>query len=245
MNIFYLYAFIKKIAVLFPTFILLFTVRGFFQALAAYCVGDDTPEENGFLTLNPLAHIDVLGTLMLSVIFAVLYKLDESAGGGMLGAALILVAIFIGVRPYHPVSYDSRNFRWQRMGVVITTLATTVSYLVLSLVAMYVLVYGTYFLSSMPAVLLVVKQICDSILNWAMVWAVISLIPLPPFDAGALLPVFFGETGQEVYDTLEQYALIIFLGLFFIPGLKDVFLHGIMVVMAYLYTALAYLVVMP
>ncbi len=244
MNSTYMYAFIKQVAVLFPTFILLFTVRGFFQALAAHCVGDDTPEENGFLSLNPLAHIDIVGTLMLSAIFAVLYKI-ESSGGGFLGMALILLSIFIGVRPYYPVLYDARNFRWHKPGIVITTLATTLSYLVLALLAMYAWVWGQYFLSNAPGAAQVVRQISDSLIEWSTIWAVISLIPVPPFDAGALLPVIFGETGQEMYDALEQYALFIFIGLFFIPGLKDIFLQGIGFVHFYLYQGLAYLVVLP
>jgi len=244
MNSTYLYAFIKQIAILFPTFMMLFTVRGFFQALAAYCVGDDTPEENGFLSLNPLAHIDIVGTLMLSSVFAALYKL-EGSGGSFIGMALILVVIFMGVRPYYPVLYDVRNFRWPKMGVVITTLATTLSYLVLTLIAMYAWVYGQYFFSDTPGAVMVIRQVSESIIEWAVVWAVISLIPVPPFDAGALLPVFFGETGQEIYDVLEQYALLIFLGLFFIPGVRDFFLQGINFVHLHLYQGLMHLVVLP
>lgn len=245
MNMMYMYTFIKQIAVLFPTFILIFTTRGFVQALAAHCVGDDTPQENGFLTLNPLAHIDILGTFMLATIFAVLYKLDGS-GGGFLGALLILslASLFLGIRPYHPVTYDARNFKWEKFGVVITTLATTVSYLLLTLLAMYALVYSHYFIGLTPA-FLIVKQVTESIIEWAMVWAVISLIPIPPFDAGALLPVFFGEVGQEIHDTLEPYSLFIFMGLFCLPGVKDIFLYGINVVHFYLYHGLMYLVVLP
>lgn len=45
------------------------TIAGFFTAWICLKMGDDTPEQEGFLTLNPLAHIDFLGT-----IFLVLYK---------------------------------------------------------------------------------------------------------------------------------------------------------------------------
>lgn len=41
------------------------TFAGFFTAWMALQMGDDTPEQEGFLTLNPLAHIDFLGTLFL------------------------------------------------------------------------------------------------------------------------------------------------------------------------------------
>ena len=47
---------LSDIAILFPVFILVFTFRGFFKALVAKLMGDDTPRQEGFLTLNPIAH---------------------------------------------------------------------------------------------------------------------------------------------------------------------------------------------
>jgi hypothetical protein len=46
-------------------YVISITFAGFFTAWVALKLGDDTPEQEGFLTLNPLAHVDPLGTLFL------------------------------------------------------------------------------------------------------------------------------------------------------------------------------------
>ncbi len=244
MNSLYMYGFIKQVAILYPTFVILFTFRGFFQALVARVVGDDTPEENGFLTLNPLAHIDVFGVLLLALLFASLERL-QNVGGGIVSILLFAAIMIIGVRPYYPVFADARNFKWPRLGVVATTLSTTIIYLLLTLASVYALVWGHYYLGGASAAFIIIQQMTGSIIEWATFWAVISLIPLPPFDAAALLPVFFGDMGQELHDFLEQYALFIFFGLFFIPGVSSWFLYALSVLRALVYQGLLYLVIVP
>ncbi len=55
---------ISKMAYLIA-YVISITFAGFFTAWVALKLGDDTPEQEGFLTLNPLAHVDPLGTLFL------------------------------------------------------------------------------------------------------------------------------------------------------------------------------------
>jgi hypothetical protein len=245
MNNVTIYGFIKQVAILYPTFILLFTVRGFFQAWSARLVGDDTPQENGFLTLNPLAHIDVLGSLLFAFLFASIDYVQQGSRGGVLGMLFLLVIIFSGIRPYYPVYPDSRNFKWQRLGVLVTTLATTFSYLFLTLISMYALVWGHQWLGGLSGAFLILQQVTGSVIEWAMFWVVISLIPVPPFDAAALLPVIFGDIGQDVHDFLEPYGIFIFFALLFIPGVSDWFLAVIGAFRALIYQGLISLVYLP
>ena len=51
-----------------PGMILYFSFRGFFQALVAKKLGDTMPERNGFLTMNPLAHINPFGFLLILLV---------------------------------------------------------------------------------------------------------------------------------------------------------------------------------
>ena len=245
MNTVSIYGFIKQVAILYPTFIVLFTVRGFFQAWSARLVGDDTPEENGFLTLNPLAHIDIVGSLLFSLLFVSFDYVRQGAQGGLLGALFFLAIIFTGVRPYYPVFADARNFKWPRLGVVVTTLATTFSYLLLTLLSFYALIWGWYFLGDASAAYVIIQQIVESMVQWTMFWAVISLIPIPPFDAAALLPVLFGDFGQDVHDFLEPYGLFILIGLLWIPGISTWFFYVLNTVRIVLSHGLMYLVYMP
>lgn len=50
-----------------PGFLMFFTIRGYAQAWTAKKLGDDTPERNGFLTFNPIQHINVIGFICLLV----------------------------------------------------------------------------------------------------------------------------------------------------------------------------------
>jgi hypothetical protein len=53
------------------------TVTGYAQARIALALGDDTPESAGFLTLNPLAHLDIIGFLLL-LFFGSFFKIGAT-----------------------------------------------------------------------------------------------------------------------------------------------------------------------
>ncbi|HEY9764911.1 MAG TPA: site-2 protease family protein, partial [Chroococcales cyanobacterium] len=58
---------IRELLIYFPIFLISITLHEFCHALAADRLGDRTPRLAGRLTVNPLAHLDLLGTLMLLV----------------------------------------------------------------------------------------------------------------------------------------------------------------------------------
>lgn len=244
MNASFLVSFLSQTAILFPTFLLLFTVRGFFQALASALAGDAGPRENGFLTLNPLAHIDIYGTLILSAVFAGFSRF-EGAGSTLITVILMTLVVLFGARPYHSVVIDPSQFRWPRVGIAMTTLAASVGYLMLALLGMYALVWGSLLIAPTSGVFQVGRLIAESVITWSMTWAVISLVPLPPFDAAALLPVVFGDIGQDIYDALEPYGFFIFIGLFWLPGVSHVFRAALGFCQFYLYEMLMHLVWIP
>lgn len=68
----YLLNSLKSLAIVFPVFIVVFSWRSFAQALVAKLSGDRTAEEEGFLTLNPITHINVTGILILICIILIL-----------------------------------------------------------------------------------------------------------------------------------------------------------------------------
>ncbi len=242
MNSIQLYTFIKHIAILFPTFVIIFTVRGFFQAAAAYLVGDITPQEEGFFTINPLAHVDVFGTLTLSVVFAAVSHFLAAGGGVFVTLLLVGMMMSLGVRYHYFVPIDATQFTYRRLGVLVTTLATTVSYLCVVLTSMYVLLYSFDLLGGASPVFLMIQQVTSSLTEWALFWAVLSLVPLPPFEGGMLLPGIFGDIGQAMYDFLEPYGVLIFLSLLWIPGVRDMMFVGLNAFRFLLYQGLMQLV---
>ena len=79
------------------------------HALAAWLLGDDTAKREGRLSLNPLKHFDLLGTLCM---------------------------VFAGVGWAKPVSTDPRNFKNPKWGMALTALAGPVANLLLAYLAM-------------------------------------------------------------------------------------------------------------
>ena len=65
---------IRDLAGLFPVLLLVFTFRGFFRALVAKWMGDDTAYEAGFVSLNPFVHVNVfvvMVTLLMLFVFGI------------------------------------------------------------------------------------------------------------------------------------------------------------------------------
>lgn len=87
----------------------------------SYLLGDETPKREGRLTLNPLAHLDLFGTIML---------------------------LFFHFGWAKPVSIRSDNYKHQKLGVVLTALAGPIVNFIIALIGLFLLhipfVNGTY-----------------------------------------------------------------------------------------------------
>ena len=101
---------LREIVLSLPPFLLALSFHEFAHALAADRMGDPTPRQNGRLTINPLAHLDVIGTIML-----VLYKFGWAK----------------------PVPINPNNFKNYRVGSLITALAGPLSNFVLALISVF------------------------------------------------------------------------------------------------------------
>ena len=83
-----------------PALLICITVHEFAHAYVAVKMGDPTPEEHGRLTLNPLAHLDPIGTLMLIIVHFGWAK---------------------------PVPINPYNFRNRKQGIILTSIAGPIS----------------------------------------------------------------------------------------------------------------------
>lgn len=160
----------------------------FSHALAAYRLGDHTSRFLGRLTLNPLAHIDPLGAL------------------------LILVAGFGWAKP---TPYNPMNLRGGRYGEAMVAAAGPVSNLVLATAAA---VPYRFIVESGMDVPLVVLGIIEFFIRINLLLMVFNLIPLPPLDGSKVLYAFLDpRTSYQVRGTLEQYGPMLLLALIFVP----------------------------
>ena len=179
------------LAVLAPSIVLHEVSHG----VVAHAFGDDTAKEAGRLTLNPIAHIDPFGSVLLPALLA-----------------------FSGVPPFgyaKPVPVNPRRMRHPRNNSLLVSLAgpaTNIALVTLATVALHVFKpTGT-----------VGDFVFDfAVVN--LVLAVFNLIPIPPLDGSAMLERLMPTAWWPNYLRLRQYSmLLLFVLVFWIHGFDRV-----------------------
>ncbi len=174
------------------------------HAYAAYRQGDYTAEEEGRLTLNPIPHMDIFGTLLFP-----------------------LMALMSGF-PFlfgwaKPVPVNPRNFKNQKWGHAIVAFAGPLSNLICTVLAVLFLVtyaalvpggHSSRFFS--PLITLI-----ESFAFINAILAFFNLIPVPPLDGGAILQAFLPRDMSHFFeDYIEPYGTFILLALLIGGGLS-------------------------
>ncbi len=213
------FALINQIAIWFPVFLIIFTFKGFFQALVAKLMGDDTAEKDGFLTLNPLAHIDLLG---LFIVLFGYFVINLIFADPLPSNFFFIILVTFGARMIIPVPIDERNFKNFTWGGIVTSLSGSIGNFILALITA-ILLKCLFFLSLPNYALISLVGIFATMLDIAIIFGLLNLIPLAPFDGGKILHYIVPQSYQYVVSWLEEYSLFIFLVIFFAPGISDVF----------------------
>jgi Zn-dependent protease len=165
----------------------------------AYYLGDPTAKNEGRLSLNPLKHIDVFGTIILPLTLLIITQ----GRGPIIGWA-------------KPVPVNPYNFRDRKWGSLKVSIAGP---LMNFLVALF---FGLIIrFIHLPENLLTLFAI---IVIYNFAWGIFNLIPIPPFDGSHILFSFMGEKFFKVKNFLQQYGLFILVIFIFWGGLNLVFL---------------------
>lgn len=176
-----------------------FPVHEFSHALAAYRLGDGTAKLFGRLTLNPVAHFDPLGGILLAATFI--------GSGGTFGFGWA-----------KPTPVNPSNLEGGRRGEAIVAAAGPLSNLVLATAAALPLRYILSNPTIAEAVPFLVIQILGTFVLINLVLMIFNLFPIPPLDGSkvlfALLPA---EVAWRWRPILEQYGFILLLIVFFFP----------------------------
>jgi Zn-dependent protease len=160
----------------------------FSHALAAYRLGDSTAKYMGRLTLNPLAHLDPFGALLI---------------------------LLVGFGWAKPTPYNPLNVRGGKTGEVIIAVAGPISNLVLAIAAALPLRYINATGLAVPDV---VVSALSTFVMLNVILAVFNLIPIPPLDGSKLLYAAMSpQTERQWRPVLEQYGFIILFAALLVP----------------------------
>lgn len=162
------------------------------HGLAALAVGDDTAKRAGRLSLNPIRHIDLFGTIILPILLLV-----GSGGRFSFGFA-------------KPVPINPRNFRNERSGLLITGIAgplTNIGLAVVGAIAFWVMIFAAV----PPESLLYQAAVYMVMIN--LILAFFNLIPIPPLDGSRVIQRFLPESARDAYHRLEPYGFLIIIAI--------------------------------
>jgi len=181
-----------SLAVNYMIIVLIITVHEWAHAWMANRCGDPTARYLGRMTLNPLPHVDLLGTVLLPLLM-----ISGALGGiGILGWG-------------KPVPVNPANFTHYRRDDILVSMAGPVSNIIMTLLALVLLrlvgmvpsAYGetarTVFLEPLARI--------------SFMLAFFNLLPVPPLDGSHVLRHMLGWHAQQFYDRLGQYGFVLLL----------------------------------
>jgi Zn-dependent protease len=178
---------LSTFALLFPIVLVSLTLHELAHAWVAWRLGDPTAKSQGRLTLNPIVHLDPLGTLMFVL------------------TALIANLPFGWARP---VPVDPRYFRRAKEGMAIVAAAGPLMNFLLALVCWGVVRHVE--LSGQWAEVLEKAYIVNLVLG------IFNLIPVPPLDGSRILGVVMDDATYVRWIRLDQYGMLVVFGAFFL-----------------------------
>jgi Zn-dependent protease len=175
------------------------TFHEFSHAAVATLQGDQTARSQGRLTLNPISHLDPLGSIALIV-----------AGFGW----------------GRPVPFSPLHLRNRRLGAALVGLAGPAANFVVALasvVALRVLYAGALGFEVNFSV-----RLLEMLVVFNVILGVFNLLPIPPLDGSRLLSIFLPPSRQNIVYFLDQYGIFLLLGILILaPGLLTPVFQGI------------------
>ena len=192
----------QAILALIPGFIVGLTIHEFSHAYVATRLGDPTARFLGRLTLNPLAHLDVLGSIML---------------------------IFAGFGWAKPVPVNEHYLHSPRRDMALIAIAGPISNILLAMLIGFALrvTFPAGFSSTQVSSWMGIAAWVSVQAVWInVVLAAFNLLPIPPLDGSRVLAGIVPPSWNHGYQQMERFGPMLLLALVVIASLSGVSLFG-------------------
>ena len=175
-----------------PAVLLCLSVHEAAHGFAANALGDPTAKNAGRLTLDPIHHLDPIGTICL---------------------------LLFHVGWAKPVPVDVRYFKKPRRDIALVSLAGPLSNFLLALIALFL---QRIFMSGSSTILLAIGLFCYSTAVMSIGLGVFNIIPVPPLDGSKILFSFLPYQAELKFARYQQYIqfgvlILLFLGVLDTP----------------------------
>jgi Zn-dependent protease len=181
---------IFRIVVQFAVVLFAISIHESAHAWTANKFGDPTAKLQGRVTLNPIAHIDLIGTIIFPILLAVI------------GAPVFGWAKPVMVNPY--------NLRNRRRDGMFISAAGPISNLLVSLgIIFLLLIFSQPIMTTTNPTFLLLIKIASYLLMINIFLAVFNLIPIPPLDGSGILEGLLSGEALTWYERIKPYGFFI------------------------------------
>lgn len=184
--------------ILVPVLLFSFVAHELAHAWVAYRQGDTTAYEQGRVTLNPIPHIDLFGTILVPAM------LIASGSGFLIGWA-------------KPVPVVPANFRNPKMGDILVSLAGVTANFALAVLCTLLIILLRAVMGPVvtAAWAIQVERLLTVGISLNFLLVVFNLLPIPPLDGSRLVYHLLPKRAAAAYERVEKYGLLVFVLLLF------------------------------
>ncbi len=166
------------------------TIHEYAHAYVADRLGDPTPRSQGRLTLNPLAHLDPIGSLLILV---------------------------FGIGYAKPVQINPANFADWRRGTLVVAASGPLANVTLALLLGVPYKVGLLEFGSADPSLRAIEGVILQLIHINAVFAIFNLLPIPPLDGSKILVGLLPPAPAIAYARLQPYGVLVLLLLIMTP----------------------------
>ncbi len=199
------------LVLLIPLRLLALVIHEYSHGYISTKLGDPTPRLRGRLTLNPLAHLDLYGTILM---------------------------LLTGFGWAKPVEVNPMYYKDRKKGMALVAVAGPLSNFILAILSLViyaiVLVISVYL--ELPSALLnIVGTACSYSAQINLCFMVFNLIPIPPLDGSRILGMFLGDRTYYSIMQYERYSMLLIIVLSLSGMLDTIIGNGV----GFLYNGIA------